>query len=196
MSTLAGMSNGLQAAMLLARGRADGMAVLTARDEPALATAARSFWAAALCLPAFICLQLIDLAQAPSPAPAHAAHGFALQLLGYAIDWPAYALISRAIAIGMGRRDAWPRFIAAWNWCNVVQYLLLVAASLPPLLGLPDIAGETAWLAASGWALWIEWYATRLALNVTGMQAAGFVALDEAMGITLLAVIQAIGGAG
>ncbi len=192
MSTLAGVGDGLQAALLLARGRADGLAVLSARDEPALATASRSFWAAAFCLPAFICLQLIDLSQA-APLP-HAAHSFALQLLGYGIGWAAFALVSRGIAIGIGKEAAWPRFIAAWNWCNVVQYLLLVAASLPPLLGLPDFLGQSSWLIASGWALWLEWYATKLALGVTGIQAFGFVALDEAMGIALLAVIQGING--
>ena len=194
MSTIAGVGSGLQAALMLARGRPEGIAVLTAREEPVRATAIRSFWAAALCLPAFICLYLIDLSQPGQPP--FVAHTFALQLLGYVIDWAAFALISRGIAASLGRADAWPRFIAVWNWCNVVQYLLLVAASLPPLLGLPSIVGETAWLVASGWALWLEWYATRLALGVSGVQAVGFVALDEAMGIALLAVIQGITAAG
>jgi hypothetical protein len=192
MSTIAGVGNGLQAALLLARGRPEGIALLTAREEPVQAVAARSFWAAALCLPAFICLQLIDQSQAGQPP--FAAHGFALQLLGYAIGWTGFALVSHGIAAGMGRAAAWPRFIAAWNWCNVVQYLLLVAASLPPLLGLPALIGDTAWLVTSGWALWLEWYATRLALGVTGLQAFGLVALDEAMGVVILAVIQIING--
>jgi hypothetical protein len=193
MNTIAAVGNGVQAALLLARGRADGMALLTATKEPASATAARSFWAAALCLPAFVCLQLIDLSQEPR-LPPHAAHGFALQLLGYGIDWAAFALLSRGVARSMGRVANWPRFIAAWNWCNVVQYLLLVAASLPPLLGLPNIVGQATWLFASGWALWLEWYATRLALDCTGLQSAGFVLLDEAMGVALLAIIESLNG--
>ena len=192
---LAQMGNGLQGAMLLARGRADGMLLLAGQEEPALQTAARSFWAAAICLPAFICLQLIDLAQSPG-VPPHFAHGLALQLLGYAVDWAAFALASREVARAMGRMSAWPRFITAWNWCNVVQYLLLVGASLPPLLGLPTLLGETAWLVATGWALWIEWYATRLALGVGGLPAAGLVVLDEAMGFGLLALIQSLPGGG
>jgi hypothetical protein len=189
------MGNGLQGALLLARGRAEGMELVAAPAEPAMAAAARSFWAAALCLPAFICLQLIDLAQEPR-VPPHAAHGLALQLFGYVIDWAGFALISRFVARAIGRLDAWPRFIAAWNWCNVVQYLLLVAASLPPLLGLPSLLGQTAWLVATGWALWIEWYATRLALGVGRVQAAGLVVLDEAFGFVLIAVIQSLPGAG
>ncbi len=192
---IARLGNGLAGALLLARGRAEGMHLVAADDEPAQVAAARSFWAAALCLPAFICLQLIGLAQEPR-LPPHAAHGFALQLLGYVIDWAGYALLSLWLARAMGKRAQWPRFIAAWNWCNVVQYLLLVAASLPPLLGLPAIVGETAWLVATGWALWIEWYATRLALDVSGLQAAGLVLLDEALGFGLLALIQSLPGGG
>jgi hypothetical protein len=190
MNTMAGVGTGLQAALLLARGRSDGIRLLAAGDEPALATAARSFWAAAVCLPAFVCLQLIE----EPGLPPHAAHGFALQLLGYVIDWAGFALLTRWLAGTLGRAGAWPRFIAAWNWCNVIQYLLLVAASLPRLLGLPTVVGETASLVATGWALWLEWYATRLALEVTPLQAAGLVVLDEALGFALLAVIQGLGG--
>ena len=194
MSTLAGVANGLQAALLLARGKPDGIGLLaTAEGEPAMANAARSFWAAALCLPAFVCLQLIDLAQEPR-LPPHAAHGLALQLLGYAIDWAGFALLTRWLTRTLGRGARWPVFIAAWNWCNVVQYLLLVVASLPPLLGMPDIVGETAWLVATGWALWLEWYATRLALDISRLQAIGLVLLDEALGFGLLAVIQTLPG--
>lgn len=192
MSTIAGVAAGLQGAMLLARGRAEGMDLMTARAEPELAVAARSFWAAALCLPAFLCLELIDFAEAQSPPPD--AHGIALQLLGYVVYWAAFALLSRWLARTVGRDSAWPRFISAWNWCNVVQYLLFVASSLPGLLGLPDTVGQTAWLVATGWALWLEWYATRLALGVNGLQAAGIVALDEALGTGLLAMLSAAGG--
>lgn len=190
---LTSLGNGLHGAMLLARGRAEGMLLMADRDVPAQRTAARSFWAAAICLPAFICLQLIDLSQ-ETRLPPHFAHGLALQLLGYAVDWAGFAVLSREVARAMGRLPAWPRYIAAWNWCNVVQYLLLVIASLPPLLGLPDIIGETTWLVATGWALWIEWYATRLALGVGGLPAVGLVLLDEALGFALLAVIQALPG--
>ena len=192
---LAQMGNGLHGAMLLARGRADGLLLMAGQEEPAVRAAARSFWAAAICLPAFVCLQLISLAQSPG-LPPHFGHGLALQLLGYGVDWAGFALASREVARAMGRLSAWPRFIAAWNWCNVVQYLLLVAASLPPLLDLPTVLGETAWLVATGWALWIEWYATRVALGVGGLPAAGLVVLDEAMGFGLLAVIQALPGGG
>lgn len=194
MSALTGVATGIQAALLLARGRAEGVGLLATTDgELSQATAARSFWAAALCLPAFVCLQLIGWAQPPGP-PAHAGHEFALDLLGYVIDWTAFALVTRWLAGIMGRGARWPIFIAVWNWCNVVQYLLLVVASLPPLLGAPEIVGQTAWLVATGWALWLEWYATRLALDITRLQAVGLVLADLAMGFAGMAVIQSIQG--
>jgi hypothetical protein len=194
MSALNGLSNGIQAALLLARGRPEGVGLLAATDgEAPQATATRSFWAAALCLPAFMCLQLIDWAQPPG-APSHAGHELALDLLGYVIDWAGFALLSRWLAGTMDRGANWPTFVAAWNWCNVVQYLLLVLASLPPLLGAPQIVGETAWLVATGWALWLEWYATRLTLDITRLQAAGLVLIDLAMGFAGFAIIQSIQG--
>jgi hypothetical protein len=193
MSTLAGVATGLQAALLLARGKPSGLSLLATEDEPALAVAARSFWAAALCLPAFVCLQLIDRAQA-TDLPPSTAHGFALQLLSYVIDWAGFALLSRWLAKALGRGERWPTFIAAWNWCQVLLFLLLVVASLPPLLGLPDIIGETTWLVALGWGLWLEWYATKLALEATNMQAVGLVLMGESLSVAIVAIIQAVQG--
>jgi hypothetical protein len=194
MSALTGVATGIQAALLLARGRPEGVGLLaTADGELSQTTAARSFWAAALCLPAFVCLQLIDWAQPPG-LPAHAGHELALDLLGYVIDWSAFALVTRWLAGTMDRSARWPTFIAVWNWCNVVQYLLLVVASLPSLLGAPDIVGETTWLVATGWALWLEWYAARLTLDITRLQAVGLVLIDLAMGFAGMAIIQSIQG--
>ncbi len=69
-----------------------------------------------------------------------------------------------------------------------------MVASLPPLLGAPEIVGQTAWLVATGWALWLEWYATRLALDISRLQAVGLVLIDLAMGFAGMAVIQSIQG--
>jgi hypothetical protein len=191
MGTIQAMGNGLQAAMLLARGRPEGMVLLDAPPEAEATAAARSFWAIALCLPAFLCLHLIDWAE--SGIPADPAHGFARDLLAYVIGWVGFALLSREITerLGWGRR--WYRLVTAWNWCNVIQFLMLVAAALPLLLGLPDFVAETAWVAATGWALWLEWYAIRLALDAPGLAAAGFVAMDLAIGVLLSGIVGSAG---
>ena len=64
MSLAASVASGMQAALLLARGRADGLRYV----EADMAGAARSFWACAICLPAFICLRLLAWTEAGAAA--------------------------------------------------------------------------------------------------------------------------------
>jgi hypothetical protein len=185
---LAGMTvaAGLQGALMLARGRAEGILHVDAGR----AGAARSFWAAALCLPAFLCLRFLDWSVdgLPGGVTAVGGHTIALELLAYGTGWLGFAVASHAIARRMGREARWPLFIAAWNWCNVVQYMLLVAAALPRLLGAPEMVDQTAELVALGWALWLEWYATRIALGIDGLAAGGLVGIDLAIGLLLSAI--------
>jgi hypothetical protein len=180
--------SGLQAALLLARGRSDGVQHV----DNDLRVAARSFWAAGVALPAFLCLRLIDWAT--DGAPPHAGHAWALDLLFYVIGWAGYAVLSRPLVARLGRAQHWPRFITVWNWCNVVQYLLLVVAGLPLLLGAPDWIDQTAGLVALGWALWLEWFAARVALDVSGFAALGLVGLDITLGLVLSGVTGALLG--
>jgi hypothetical protein len=178
--------SGLQAALLLARGRPEG--IRTVGND--VGVAARSFWAAGVALPAFLCLRLLDWAS--EGVPAHPAHAWALDLLFYVIGWAGYAVLSRSAAAALGRTQHWPRFISVWNWCNVVQYLLLVVAGIPLLLGAPAWLDQTAGLVALGWALWLEWFAARVALDVSGAAAFGMVALDVALGLMLSGVTGAL----
>lgn len=185
------LGTALHGAFLLARGRPDGLLLIAAPPEAEMAVAARSFWAIAVCLPAFFCLHLLDWAQ--DGLPAEPAEGVILDLLGYVIGWVGFALLSHRLAGTMGRAALWPRFIAVWNWCNVVQYLMLVTAGLASLVELPDLLSQTIWLVATGWALWLEWYATRLALAIPGGPALALVGLDFALGLFLAGVMGTAG---
>ena len=187
MSLAASVASGMQAALLLARGRTDGLRYV----EADLAGAARSFWAGAICLPAFICLRLLTWTEAG--APPHAAHVLALDLISFGVGWCAFAVLSHRLVGTMGLGARWPRFIAMWNWCNVVQYTLLVAFSLPGLFGAPPLLDHAAQLFALGWALWLEWFAFRLTLGIGTVSAAGLVALDVAIGVLLAGVSAAVG---
>jgi hypothetical protein len=177
---------GLHAAWRLARGNADGATMLEQATGSAAQLAARSFWAVPLCLPAFICLHLLGMTD--SAAPGEPARAFAMDLLGFVIGWVGFALLSHRLAGVLGRGALWPRFIAAWNWCNLLQYLFLLLAAVPTVMGLPDFIAETAWLVAMGWALWLEWFVTRLTLAVPGRTAAALVALDLSFGMLLMAL--------
>jgi hypothetical protein len=182
MSLATSVANGMHGALLLARGRIDGLRYI----EADMAGAARSFWAMAICLPAFVCLRLLAWTQ--QGVPVNAAHNFALDLISYVLGWCAFAVISHRLTTAIGLGDRWPRAIALWNWCNVVQYLLLVVFAIPGLLGAPALLDEASQLVGLGWALWLEWFAFRLALGVTRFTAAGLVMLDVAIGVTLAGV--------
>ncbi len=134
--SLTTLANGLHGACLLALGRAEGLRYV----EWDLRGAARSFWAAALCLPGLLCLRLMDWAA--SGAPTHPGEWLLRDLLAYTIGWAGYAVLSQFVAGKIGRERHWPRFIAAWNWCNVAQYGLLMLGTLPGALGAPWIVGS------------------------------------------------------
>jgi hypothetical protein len=189
MSLGGAVTSGLQAALLLARGRADGLRYV----EDDMAGAARSFWAMGICLPAFVCLRL--MAWTGGSMPAHPAHSLGLDLLTYAVGWCGFAVLSHRLVGAMGLAARWPRSIALWNWCNVVQYLLLVVFSIPGLLGAPALLDEVLQLFALGWALWLEWFAFRLTLGIGVVPAAGLVVLDVAIGVMLAALsVTAVAG--
>lgn len=179
MSVGTAVAFGLQAAWLLARGRSEGLRYV----ESDMAGAARSFWAAAICLPAFVCLRL--LAWAETGTPKHAAHLLALDLLSYVIGWCGFAVLSHRLVSAMGLGARWPCCIALWNWCNVIQYMLLVVFSIPGLLGAPVLLDQLGQLVGVGWALWLEWFAFRLTLGIGMLPAIGLVALDVAIGVLL-----------
>jgi hypothetical protein len=96
--------------------------------------------------------------------------------------------------MAMGLAHRWPRFIVIWNWCNVVQCLIVLAASLPGLLGAPAVVDQSALLIAKGWSLWLEWFAIRLALGISPLAAVGMVVLDLCIGIGLAALTTTVPG--
>jgi hypothetical protein len=105
------------------------------------------------------------------------------QVAAFVLGWLAYAALSERMAAASGREALWPRFILLWNWCNLVQYLLLCAALVPELLGVPAALAQGAWLVAICWAMWLQWWATRLGLALGGGPAALLVVADLAVGL-------------
>jgi hypothetical protein len=179
---------GLRGAFMLARGRPEGLMLI--EDTPA--GALRSFWAAAICLPAFLALRLNAWSGSGGPTgPLGTA--LVVELIGYVVAWAGFALISRPLAEAAGRQAKWPHFLAAWNWANAVQYLVLIGLTVPGRL-LPEPFGSGLGLAALGYALWLEWFITRSALGVSGQRAVGFVALDLAVGLMVNVMVARLGG--
>jgi hypothetical protein len=174
---------GLRAALLLARGRAEGAAQMVGETPAGQAARARhSFLATLLCLPLFIAIQDLAIQNAGAIAMNTLPRASASFVLG----WFGYAVLSHQLAEGMGRAALWPRFIVLWNWCNLVQYLLMACATVPMLLGAPPLVAQTAWLVAMGWGMWLQWSATRLGLGLPRGHAALMVLVDIALGMVLL----------
>lgn len=174
---------------MLARGRAVGAAAFA----PTMEDARASFLAALICLPIFLVLR--SFAGPASLDGLDPVRALAADLIAYVCSWAGFALASLPVAEAMGRGALWPRFIAAWNWANLVQYLVLAVLTLPALMGLPGLLVDTLGLLGLGYAMWLQWFAARAALGVSGLRAAGFVALDFGLSLFLagLAVRLATG---
>ena len=178
---------GLRGAFMLARGQAHGAMLIEDTPEGA----ARSFWAAAICLPGFLALMLLDWAD--DPPAAGIAYALAVHLVAHVAGWAGFAVASQALAQAAGRGPEWPHFIAAWNWANVVQYLLLLAVSLPPMLGLPRPLASALAVATLGYQLWLVWFLSRTTLRSGGL-AVAVVGLDLLVGVVIAAVSASLSG--
>jgi hypothetical protein len=137
-----------------------------------MAVAARSFLALATCVPLeFLQGALNGIYGRP----------LAQDVMVAAVGWLAFALVSHRVAANAGRAALWPRYIAAWNWCSLLQSVVLVAGLATSTLGLPDWLPQTLVLVIVGWAVWLEYFVARVALGFTGLQAVAMVALDFAL---------------
>lgn len=153
----------------------------------------RSFAAAFVCLPAFLALRLMSWASLGLPSGG-LVRSLAAELIGYAVAWVGFALVSLALTQQWGKAAGWPRFIAAWNWTNVVQYLVLLALAIPTTLGLPEMPAQVLTLVGLGYAIWLEWFVARQALRIDRTGAALLVALDLTLGLFLGGLIGTLSG--
>ena len=183
MSVSASVFSGLHGALLLARGRSEGVRYVS--DD--MRMAARSFSAALICAPLFVGVLLLGWMQ--TGAPADMPHVVALELLSFVISWAGYAVISRPVVAAHAPGGA---LAALHRDLELVQRRAVRAAAGgddPGRLGAPFWLTETSQLVAQGWALWLEWFAIRLSLEVTGVQAAVVMTPDVLLGLVLAALV-------
>jgi hypothetical protein len=187
MSSVSTVTLGLHAALRLARGRADGVVLVPGDRE----TIVRSFWSIALCVPSVIARLLMSWAD--TGIPADAVHLVAREVIVFVLGWLVFVEVTYRLAPMIGRAERWGRFIAVWNWCNVVEGVLVIAGGIPGMFGAPPIVDQACELIMIGWALWLEWYATRLTFGVGRMTAVWLVVLDQSIGIMLASLAALIG---
>jgi hypothetical protein len=187
MNAIAAVTLGINVALRLARGRSDDIPLVPGDRI----TVIWSFWAILICVPSVICRLLMSWAEVGIPD--HAAHLAARELIVFVLGWLVFLDISFRLAPFIGRADRWGRFVTLWSWCNVIEGVFIVSGGVPGLLGAPSIVDETCELIMVGWALWLEWSAIRLALDVTVATAVCLVILDQAIGITLDSIAVLLG---
>ena len=182
MSVIGTVSAGLHGALLLARGRPEGLRFVDSDRTAAI----RSFWAIPLCLPSVVCLKLLDWVA--GGVPSHAPLELGRYLLAFLVGWLLFVCVSHAIAEKLNRQAQWPRFIAIWAYCSIIENTVVAIGGLPGALGAPSVIDQAAALATAGWAFWLEWYAIRLSLQVGPLTAAVMLIVDFGIGIGTMLV--------
>ena len=147
-------------------------------------TIVRSFWAIAFCLPSVICRLLMSWAD-DGRARRCGSSRLAREVIVFVAGLAGVCRSDHRLAPLIGRAERWGRFIAVWNWCNVVEGMLVVVGAFPAHLGRRQSLIRRVELITIGWALWLEWYATRLAFGVGRLTAIWLVLLDQSIGIML-----------
>ncbi|MFQ5955118.1 MAG: hypothetical protein ACE5JZ_08660 [Kiloniellales bacterium] len=141
----------------------------------------RSFFAFAIVAPGYAVLKHIEHAEVPLSAGAPRivivdGISYVLQIVAYPL---AMVYLSRAI----GRWDRYIGFIVALNWSVVLQMAVMVLAILLAAShAVPEAAGPRLVFAAWIAVLLYQWFVTLTALEVSGLIAAGAVALDLLIG--------------
>lgn len=181
MSVIGTVSAGIQGALLLARGRPEGIRLV----ETDRTAAIRSFWAIPLCLPAVVCLKLLDWLGFGIPSNPPLALG--RYLLLFLVGWLLFVWVSHHMAAALNKQSQWPQFIAIWSYCSIIENTLVAIGGLPGALGAPSIVDQACELVTVGWALWLEWYAIRLSLQVGPLTAVTLLAVDFGIGMVMMA---------
>lgn len=106
-------------------------------------------------------------------------------------------VLSYEVARRWDRAAAWPRFAAAFLWCQwaapVVLALILVVMATLMAGGLPgDDAASLGILLMFGYGLWLHWFVARHALEISRLRAAMLVLMVNVATMTLISLPQVI----
>ncbi len=171
---------------MLARGRADGLALIDASPAGAWLSFA-SMW---LCLPGYLALRLLSYGPAAPVTP----RLFAAEAIGYVLGWFVFPLLMLGLCEAIGRQARFPAFVAAWNWAKVPQLAVMLAIAAIGAVGLLPLALlDTVALFGLFCVVWIAWFTARTALGVSGGRAALVVAIDLVLGLFLTGLTITLG---
>ncbi len=101
------------------------------------------------------------------------------------------AVLSHALAVRWGREPQWLHYATAYNWCYwaipVVATVLMTVLGSAMRAGMSaEAAMQTFFLGLAGYSLWLHWFLARHGLALSGLRAAGLVALVNAGTLVLV----------
>jgi hypothetical protein len=152
----------------------------------------RSFRAAILCYPLYLLLLTFRISAAQWEASG-VATVLVVETISYVISWVMFPLLILPIAGWFHRENHFLTFMVVYNWSQLPQTALLAIVGLEEASGiLPSAAGHLADFACVVAVLVYEWYIARVALAVTGVQAAFVVVIDVILGGLLGRVAESL----
>ena len=161
------------------------------------AEAARASFRVALYVAPMYLLQSIGhYLRDDAPPPPYA---FALiELFTYIIGWVLFPLVVLQLAPRLGVGQTALRYVAAYNWFQlVISGVLLPFVLLRTLDVLPLEAGQLFFMMAASAFMLYGWFIARHALNVSGLTATGVVILDLLLSLLVnVSVQQMVSGGG
>jgi hypothetical protein len=188
------VSMAVQGALRLARLDPRGMAFF----DRSVAGFWQSYRAAAICYPVYMAMLLLlvpsgDTAGPAAATPVPAPDWFRILLvesIGYVIQWVGFALLMLPVSRFLGREERWLDYIVAYNWSQILQMavqlaaLLLIASGLAP--ASPVILLQDVVLLLYGG------FIAHIALGIGGTAATMVVLLDFTFGTFIALITQAL----
>jgi hypothetical protein len=152
-------------------------------------SAARSFLAYALILPAIALLIALQVAGADSDSPGLLT---AALVIGYVIEIAGFPVLLVPLLRAYGRSDRWAWFVTGFNWFNATKFALLLAVlglCVGPLqgLGIWPVRGVEIYTFV------IEAFMAEALLDIGGMKAGSIVLLDALFSLAVESIAIWIG---
>ncbi|WP_282605857.1 hypothetical protein [Pelagibius sp. Alg239-R121] len=144
----------------------------------------KSFYAAIICLPG---IAIVMLTTGSSEASLHA---IISNCSAYLAGWLVLAVVVHGICDAIGQQAKFIGCIVAINWSNVLQtYLILPIAFLRSFEGTPGL-WTIMFLGALLFMLVYEGYVFSRSLEISGLAAAGLVAVDFMISLLLKSIVN------
>jgi hypothetical protein len=154
--------------------------------EESRRAALRSFFAAALVVPAYFIAQLLSISRADVATdedPLVVALVFAL---GYCLLWVVPPVIIYRVCQVIDREKAFFRFLSANNWSSVIALHLQLAVTVLAASGIvPEALAPLLGLGVFAYLLTYQWFISRHCLDISPLAAVGFVALHAILGVLI-----------